>query len=103
MSNDFDKLIRESLAIEAGEAKQAGTIGFMARTLTQATLPHSKSAGNEFTRRNGAFELTMWSPRQVGLPYGSIPRLLLSWMTTEAVRTRSAILELGPSLSAFMG
>jgi hypothetical protein len=38
----------------------------------------------------------------VGLPYGSIPRLLVSWVTTEAVRTKSPVLELGPSLSAFM-
>lgn len=102
MSDDLDPLIREALAIEAQEAKQAGAVGFMARVITQATLPHSKPAGNEFTRRNGAFELTILSPSSVGLPYGSIPRLLLAWMTTEAVRTRSPVLELGPTLSAFM-
>jgi len=99
---DLDKLAKQALAIETEEAKQAGVIGFMARTLTQATMPHSKSVNNEFTRRNGAFELTILSPSSIGLPYGSIPRLLLSWMTTEAVRTRSPILELGPTLSAFM-
>lgn len=105
MSNDnedLDKLIWEALAIEAEEAKQAGAVGFMARTLTQATMPHRKAAGNEFVRRNGSFELTILSPSSIGLPYGSIPRLLLSWMTTEAVRTRSPVLELGPTLSAFM-
>jgi hypothetical protein len=52
--------------------------------------------------RTGASPLPCWSPRQVGLPYGSIPRLLVSWVTTEAVRTKSPVLELGPSLSAFM-
>ena len=102
MSDDLDKLIRESLAIEAQEAQEAGAVGFMARTLTQATMPHRKSMGNEFSRRNGAFELTILSPSSVGLPYGSIPRLLLAWLTTEAVRTKSPVLELGPSLSAFM-
>ena len=102
MSDKLDKLIAESLAIEAEEAKGAGAVGFMARALTQATMPHKATSDNEFTRRNGHFTLTMMSPRQVGLPYGSIPRLLVSWVTTEAVRTRCPILELGPSLSAFM-
>jgi len=102
MSDDLDKIIRESLTIEAQEAQEAGAVGFMARALTQATMPHRKSERNEFTRRNGTFELTILSPSSVGLPYGSIPRLLLAWLTTEAVRTKSPVLELGPTLSAFM-
>ena len=36
------------------------------------------------------------------LPYGNIPRLLLAWVCTEAVRTRSRVLILGKSLSEFM-
>jgi hypothetical protein len=57
---------------------------------------------NEFVRDNGLFSLTIMAPSNVGLPYGSIPRLLLSWMTSEAVYTRRSTLELGPTLSAFM-
>ena len=102
MRDKLDMLIAESMAIEAEDAKQAGVVGFMARAMTQATMPHRKAAGNEFVRNNGTFELTILSPSSVGLPYGSIPRLLLSWMTTEAVRTKSPVLELGPTLSAFM-
>ena len=102
MRDKLDMLIAESMAIEAEDAKQAGAIGFIARALTQATMPHKAQSDNEFTRQNGQLTLTIWSPRQVGLPYGSIPRLLLSWMTTEAVRTKSPVLEFGPTLSAFM-
>jgi hypothetical protein len=102
MRDKLDRLIAESMAIEAEEAKQAGAVGFMARALTQATMPHKVVSDNEFTRQNGHFTLTMMSPRQIGLPYGSIPRLLVAWVTTEAVRTKSLVLELGPSLSAFM-
>ncbi len=101
-TEDLDKLVRQAFMIEAEEARQAGAVRFMARALTQATMPHKATVDNEFTRQNGRFTLTMWSPRQVGLPYGSIPRLLVSWVTTEAVRTKSPVLELGPSLSAFM-
>ena len=100
--DDLDQFVRQALMIEAEEAQQAGAVGFIARALTQATMPHKAPSDNEFTRQNGHFTLTIWSPRQVGLPYGSIPRLLLSWMTTEAVRTRSPVLELGPTMSAFM-
>ena len=37
------------------------------------------------------------------LPFGNIPRLLLAWVCTEAVRTQSRHLILGASLSEFMG
>ena len=74
----------------------------MARAMVQATLPHSKVAGNEFTRVNGNYSLSIMAPSSIGLPYGTIPRLLLSWLTTEAVMTKSRELELGDSLSGFM-
>jgi len=99
----IDHLITEALAIEAEEARDAGALGFMARAMVQATLPHKQVAGNEFTRTNGNFSLTLLAPSKIGLPYGSIPRLLLSWITTEAVKTRERELELGNSLSQFMG
>ena len=81
---------------------EAGALGFMARAMVQATLPHRKVEGNEFERRNGAFTLSLMAPAKIGLPYGSIPRLLLAWVTTEAVKSRSRELELGDTMSAFM-
>ena len=36
------------------------------------------------------------------LPFGNLPRLILAWLCTEAVRTRSRVLILGKSLSDFM-
>ena len=36
------------------------------------------------------------------LPYGNIPRLLLAWVCTEAVRTQNRELILGRSLADFM-
>lgn len=100
--NINDPLIAELLAIDTEDTQRAGTVGFISRALTQATLPHRSIAGNEFTRRNGNFTLSIMSPSIIGLPYGNIPRLLISWVTSEAVRVRSFELELGPSLSHFM-
>ena len=101
-SKKINELINTALAIETGEAKEAGKIGYMARALIQATLPHRKTESFEFKRTNGAFTLSMMSPSDVGLPYGSIPRVLLTWLTTEAVRTKERELVLGDSLSDFM-
>ncbi len=99
---DIDKLVTEILAIEAEEAKQAGALGYMARALVQATLPHKKVSGSEFTRRNGAFVLSILAPSKIGLPYGSIPRLLTAWLTTETVIKQNRTLCLGNTLSSFM-
>ena len=57
--DNINKLITEAFAIEAEEAKEAGALGYMARALTQATMPHRNVGGNEFTRENGAFTLSM--------------------------------------------
>lgn len=102
LMKNVNSLIEKALAIEAREAKDAGALGYMGRALVQATMPHKRVSGNEFVRRNGTFKLTMLSPSDVGLPYGSIPRLLTAWITTEAVKTQQRELVLGRSLSEFM-
>jgi len=84
------------------QAKEAGALGYMARSLVQATMPHSKPEQPYFLRENGDFSLSMMSNPKFGLPYGSYPRLLMSWITTEAVRTKERELILGDSLSGFM-
>ena len=84
------------------DAREAGALGFMARALVQATMPHRKPSECFFERSNGAFTLTMMAPPKVGLPYGNVPRLMMAWLTTEAVRTRCRELALGDSLSGFM-
>jgi hypothetical protein len=101
-SKTLIKLAREALALEAEEAQKAGALGFMARALVQATMPHSQKKIPYFSRTNGAITLTIMAPPRIGLPYGSVPRLLMAWVTTEAVRTRVRELVLGSSLSAFM-
>ena len=83
-------------------------IGYMAWPFVQATMPHRhlKDANglelNEFERRNGDFLITMQSPRRIGLPYGGKPRLILLWITTQAVKTQSPIIELGKSQNDFI-
>jgi hypothetical protein len=98
----INKRLNDYLAQEEEDAKQSGTIGYMARALVQASMPHSRVKEYSFERRNGDFYIWMSAPPRIGLPYGSVPRLVMSWMTTEAVRTKSRILTLGESLSGFL-
>lgn len=101
-SKNIDKFVSDALVVEAEDAREAGALGFMARSLTMATMPHSRVDGCEFSRHAGGFRLCMLAPSEIGLPYGSIPRLLMAWMTTEAVKAKQRELVLGPSLSSFM-
>ena len=94
-------------------AKDADSIAFMTRVLVQATLPH-RDPGIEaqgFARKNGYISLIIQpglvalddgQTRSIGIPYGALPRLLLAWINTEAVRTKERKIILGNSLSEFM-
>lgn len=101
-SKSINALVEEALAIESEQAHDAGKLGFMCRAMVQASLPSRKTEGTEFIRQNGNFTLTLLSPSAVGLPYGTVPRLLLTWLATEAVKTRERELVLGETLSSFM-
>lgn len=99
-------LIDEYLAIEAEDVRRAGALGFMARTLAQATLPHTDPKlppGTLYSRETGRFTLSIApTSRRYGIPFGTIPRMTLAWICTEAVRTKSPVLSLGRSQSEFL-
>ena len=78
-------------------------LGFMARLLALCSLPRTNPGNRkEYVRRNGPYTLVMTSGFNNKLPFGNLPRLLLAWVSTEAVRTQSRELVLGRSLSKFM-
>ena len=78
-------------------------LGFMARMMALCSLPRT-NPGNRirYTRQNGPYTLYMTAGGGNKLPFGNLPRLLLAWLSTEAVRTQSRVLVLGSSLSGFM-
>ena len=78
-------------------------IGFMARLMALCSLPRTNPGNRlQYKRVNGPYKLIMIAGGDTKLPYGNLPRLLLAWVSTEAVRTRSRDLVLGRSLSEFM-
>ena len=78
-------------------------LGFMARLLALCSLPRSNPGNRlQYKRVNGPFTLYMTASGGNKLPYGNLPRLILAWVCSEAVRTKSRELVLGKSLSEFM-
>lgn len=95
-------VIEAHLAIEAEDARSAGSIGFIARALVLATMPYKDPKTDVFKRKNGDFSLRIVAGYEGGIPYGIYPRLLVSWIATEAVRKQSPVIELGESLRYFL-
>ena len=114
-----DKIMQQAIELADEEAQQAGSLTFSPRCILLATLPH-RDPGNipVFIRRNGHYTLrieagyrflgeeerTSNAPQVVplGYPFGVIPRLMIAWITTEAVRTQSKTIYLGDSLADFL-
>lgn len=107
------QLIEVAQAIRERPEPDGDDIAFLARQLVQATLPHAAPRGTppEWARVNGNLTLSIRPGYKtdrngkrvcIGYPFGTIPRLLLFWITTEALRTKSRRLKLGASLNAFI-
>ena len=93
--DQVDRLARAALA--------SPDRGFMARLMMLCSLPRTNPGRRlQYKRVNGPYTLIMTAVGKTGLPFGNLPRLLLAWVSTEAVRTQSRELFLGTSLSGFM-
>ena len=97
----FTTLHQVNQLVEASEAD--ADLGFMARLLALCSLPRTNPGDRkEYVRHNGPYTLSMTVNGNAKLPYGNIPRLLLAWVCSEAVRTQRRELVLGRSLYEFM-
>ena len=97
-----DKLINTALEIQNTPVRDAGEIGYTTPLMALASLPHSDQKTGRYERRNGNLRMIISDPREVGIPYGVIPRLILIWIITNAIRTKSKTLILGESLYQFL-
>lgn len=107
MKDPHDKSTRDMIAaalnIETEDARRVGSVGYMARALVAATMPHSAVDGPWYRRTSGTHTLTLAATHpEIALPWGSMPRLILAWLATEAVKRQERTLPLGPTLAAFM-
>jgi hypothetical protein len=92
-------------------------LAFVSKVLVQAFLPHKDPKDIAWQRVNGNFSLTVKSgigfengkSKIYGVPYGTMPRLILAWLNSEAVHNANDAknehpqrIILGRSLSDFL-
>ncbi len=85
-------------------------LAFNHRILCQVGLPRSKVDGSSFLRKSGDAWMSVQAglldegkgPVQQPVPYGALPRLALAWMTTYAVRHKTAEIPIGESAAEFL-
>lgn len=100
------KLIEDFWEIEKETARKAGALGVITRVMAQATLPHidpKLPPGMLYSRSTGLLTLNIApTTSKYGVPFGTIPRIVLAWICTEAVKTNSRTLLLGHSQREFL-
>jgi hypothetical protein len=99
-------------AVQVQQAPFDTEKGYAPHAMVQAALPYRETKKLKESQvweiKNGNFGLVIqpgWDLKNscsVGYPTGTIPRLLLFWMTTEAKLKKSRRLELGGSLNEFV-
>ena len=97
----FTRFDQVNQLVSASEADP--DLGFMARLMALCSLPRTNPGNRlQYVRQNGPYSLVMIAGGRNKLPFGNLPRLLVAWVSTEAVRTQSRELILGSSLAEFM-
>ena len=95
--------VADQVNLLVGASEADPDLGFMGRTLALCSLPRSNPGNrHQYKRVNGPYKLVIVAGADNKLPFGNLPRLLLAWISTEAVQTQSPVLSLGKSLSEFM-
>lgn len=82
-------------------------IGIMHAGFAMTALPHKAIAEPTWVRQGGNIKLRVDSGRDVddqlvGLPFGSIARMILLYLQSEAVKTNSREVELGRSMNQWL-
>lgn len=88
-------------------AEEENRLGITHAGFAMTSLPHKKTVEGFWKRQGHRTTLLVESGRNrdgvlIGVPYGSIARLILLYLQTEAVRTNNPEVELGRSMKAWM-
>jgi hypothetical protein len=102
-------LIDTGVSIET-EDPDNNSLTFMHSIMCQVGLPRSKVNGLEFERICGGAGLyvragKLWDGKQFiqqPVPYGPMPRLIMAYLNTQALRCKSPEIDVGNSASAFL-
>lgn len=104
-----ERLVKAAAEI-SGERPNDDDRAYMHSIMCQVGLPRSKVDGASFERHSGGVALLveagkLWDGKQFvqqPIPYGPMPRLMLAWMNTYAVRFNTPEIPVGDSASEFL-
>lgn len=104
---ELARLLDTSVSIGDHESDQ---IDFQHSALCQVGFPRRRTGARSFERRNGRVSVRLeagvlydgvsWVEHP--LPYGVVPRLVMVYLSSQAVRTRRREIELGSSVRQFL-
>lgn len=100
-----DRILAE-LAMQ--DAMSAGTVSFFPKAFTHAAFPYKQprnpdgTLAYKFVRRSKFLTLTLSTANECGLPYGSLVRLLLAYMTNQAMRNQDRTIDLCQSITELL-
>ena len=102
------RMLDAAESIAGGEPPER--VDYLHSVLCQVGLPRSRAEGKAFERTSGNVSLLIeagklwngkeWVPQP--LPYGTRPRLALVHVSSEAIRTKSRVVEVGNSVRDFL-
>ncbi len=92
------------------EEEKNNELAFLPPVLCQLSLPRSKQEGDQFMRRSGDAWLILQSgyldegngPVRQALPYGPMSRLVMAFLSTQAVRFNTKEIKVGKNPSRFI-
>jgi Plasmid encoded RepA protein len=90
-----------------GAPQTKAPLSYYTPILIQCTLPHSDPKTPSYAKTNGDFSLIVSSGfdrdgKPYGVPYGSLPRLVLAYIITRVIETGERYIDLSSHFSGFM-
>jgi hypothetical protein len=104
-ASDVDRLCVEAAYGVLSDEK--GDIGIAHAGFAMTSLPHRRTDKTIWERESGSVKLRVESgldtdQKPIGIPCGSQARMILLYLQTQAVRTRSREIELGSSMNRWL-
>jgi|SRR5699024_6975087 len=106
------KFANQVAEMRSKEALDDESLAFIHKFLVTGAFPHSNPKKDFYSIVNGKHAIWVRGGSDVdtktgkkikhGVPYGTLPRLITSWITTEAYKKKSRKIQLGLSLSHFL-
>lgn len=87
---------------------KAKDLSFMSRLLVMVNLPYRDpgAEAKNWWRVNGSVSINVTpgydGNKNLGIPYGSYPRLIVAYLITQAVKTQDPVIKLGSSFREFL-